>query len=136
MSRRKYLNDFRVPQNPDRPSKNLKILPENWDRPMHSGQKPDSNPRDIYARGAETCLRSGAYLCTVCRNLPRIQGIFMHGVQKHASGSGHIYAWGAETCLRFGAYLCTVCRNSPQFQGISMHGVHNLPWILFQINQG
>jgi hypothetical protein len=37
-----------------RPSKNLKKQPENWERLMHSGQKPDPNPENIYAQCAET----------------------------------------------------------------------------------
>ena len=70
MSRRKYLNDFRVPQNPDRPSKNLKKLPKIWDVPMHWVQERASDSGHIYALGAEPCLGSWAYLCTGCRDLP------------------------------------------------------------------
>ena len=119
-----------VPRIWGRPSKNLKTLPQIQGISMHGVQKRASDSGHIYARCAEPCLRSRAYLCTVCIILPLIQGIFMHGVQNHASDSRHIYARGAETCLRFRAYLCTVCRTLPQIQGISMHGVHNLPPVL------
>lgn len=40
----------------------------------------DLDSGQSYAQGAETCLRFRTYLCTVCRNLPQIQGTFMHGV--------------------------------------------------------
>ena len=118
----------------DRPSKNLKNQPRIRDRPMHIGQKSASDPGDINARGAETCLRFRGYLCTACRNMPQIRGIFMHGVQKHASDSGDNYALGAETRLRFRAYLCTVGRNVSQIQGILMHGVQRRAPDFRQIN--
>ena len=102
---------------------------------MHGVQKPASDLGHTYARCAETRPRFKAYLCTVCRNPPQIQGIFMHGVQKPASDSGHIYARCAETRLRFRTHLCTVCRNPPQIQGTFMHGVHNLPPDLRQVFQ-
>ena len=70
---------------------------------MHRGQKSASDPRDIYARGAETCLRSGGHLCTGGRNLPKIWDIPMPGVQKPASDPGHIYARCAETRPSFRA---------------------------------
>ena len=70
---------------------------------MHEGQKHASDPGQTYARGVETCLRSWADLCTVCRNVPQTQGISMHGRQKHASDSGQTYARCAETCPRFQA---------------------------------
>ena len=118
----------------DRPSKNLKNQPRIRDRPMHIGQKSASDPGDINARGAETCLRFRADLCTGGRNMPQIRGIFMHGVQKHASDSGDNYALGAETRLRFRAYLCTVGRNVSQIQGILMHGVQRRAPDFRQIN--
>ena len=37
-----------------KPFQSLKNLPRIRDRPMHGGQKPDPDPRDIYARCAET----------------------------------------------------------------------------------
>ena len=98
----------------DRPSKNLKNQPRIRDRPMHIGQKSASDPGDINARGAETCLRFRAYLCTGCRNMPQIQGIIMHWGQKPTLDLGDIYARWAETRLRFRAYLCTVCINVSQ----------------------
>jgi len=81
---------------------------------MHGVQKPASDSGHTYAWCAETCLRSRAYLCTVCINLPQIQGISMHGVQKPVSDPRHTYAWGAETCLRSRAYLCMGCIDPPQ----------------------
>ena len=75
-------------------------------------------------RGVKPCPKSGSYLCTGCRNVPQIRGIFLPGVQKRASDSGHISARCAETCLRFRAYFCPVCINPPQIQGIFLPGVH------------
>ena len=71
MSRRKYLNDFRVPQNPDRPSKNLKKLPKIWDVPMHWVQERASDSGHIYARGAETRPRFRAYYSDLGMACPR-----------------------------------------------------------------
>ena len=110
----------------NKPSKNLKTLPQIWDKIMHGVQKRAPDSGQTYARGAETCLRFRAYLCTGCRNVPRIQGILMHGGQKHDPDPRQTYARGAETCPRFRAYLCTGCRNVPQIQGRFLHGVHNL----------
>ena len=56
----------------DRPSKNLKNLPKNWGIPMHWGQKPTSDLRDISAQCAETCTRFKTELCTVCIIFPQI----------------------------------------------------------------
>ena len=75
-----------------KPFQSLKNLPRIRDRPMHGGQKPDLDPGDIYARCAETRLKSKGHLCPVCRNLPQIQGTSMPGVQKHEPDPGHIYA--------------------------------------------
>ena len=58
----------------------LKNQPRIRDRPMPGVQKPDPDPGDIYARGAETRLRFEGHFCPVCRNMPQIQGTFMHGV--------------------------------------------------------
>ena len=118
----------------DRPSKNLKNQPRIRDRPMHIGQKSASDPGDINARGAETCLRFRAYLCTGCRNMPQIQGIIMHWGQKPTLDLGDIYARWAETRLRFRAYLCTVGRNVSQIQGRLMHGVQRRAPDFRQIN--
>ena len=118
----------------DRPSKNVKNQPKNWDIPMHRGQKSARDPGDIYARGAEICLRSRADLCTGGRNMPQIQGVLMHGGQKSASDSGQTYARGAETCPRSGTDLCTGGRNMPQIRGILMHGVQRRAPDFRQIN--
>ena len=42
---------------------------------MHPGQKYASDSGQTYAPRAETCLRFRADLCTLGRNMPRIQGI-------------------------------------------------------------
>ena len=65
-------------------------MPQIQGRLMHGVQKHASDSRQIYARGAETCLRFRVGLCTGGRNMPQIQGRFMHGMQKYASDSGHI----------------------------------------------
>ena len=63
-------------QNGETSSQSLKTQPRIRDRPMHRVQKPDPNLGDVYARGAETCLRFKGYLCTGCKSMPRIQGMF------------------------------------------------------------
>ena len=65
---------------------------------MHGGQKHTPGSGHIYARGAETCPRFRAHLCTGGRNMPQIQGTFMHGGQKHAPDSGQVFAHQGMAC--------------------------------------
>ena len=115
--------DVGANQNGEKPSQSLKNQPQIRGRPMPGVQKPASDSGDIYARGAETCLRFKGHLCPGCRDMPQIQGTFMPGVQKHDPDSRDIYAWDAETRLRFKGHLCPGGRNQNQIQGIFMHGV-------------
>ena len=94
---------------------------------MHGGQKLPSNLGQVYAREAETSLKSGAALCTRGRNFPQIWGKFMHGRQKLPSNTVQVYARGAETSLKYGAGLCTGGRNIPQIRGRFMHEEQKLP---------
>ena len=78
--------DVAKDQNGEEPFQSLKTLPRIRDRPMHRVQKPDPKRTDIYAqgqrpdsdlgegyaRGAETCLRFRAELCTGCRMFSQI----------------------------------------------------------------
>ena len=104
-----------------------KKQPQILDRFMHGGQKFPSNLGQVYAREAETSLKSGAGLCTRGINFPQIWGKFMHGRQKLPSNPGQVYAWGPETSLKSGAGLCTRGRNFPQIRGRFMHEGQKLP---------
>ena len=58
--------------NGEKPSQSLKNQPQIRGRPMPGVQKPASDSGDIYARGAETCLRFKGHLCPGCRDMPQI----------------------------------------------------------------
>ena len=85
-------------------------MPQNWGISMHGRQRLEPDLGEGYARGAETCLRFRAYLCT--------------GVQRHDPDSGQTYARRADTCLSFEADFCTGCIDMTQICGRLLHGVH------------
>ena len=58
-------------------------VPQIWGRLMHGGQKHALDSGQIYARGAETCLRFGAGICHPCNVLSRILGSSFYIVEGH-----------------------------------------------------
>ena len=80
-------------------------VPQIQDRLLHRGQKRASDsgqtfaqgqkrapdPGQTYARGAETCLRFRADFCTVCIDVPQIQGRLLHRVHRRVPDSGQTF---------------------------------------------
>ena len=69
-------------------------MPQIQGRLLHGGQRHAPDSGQTFARGAETCPRFRADLCTGGRDVPQIQGRLLHCRFTLPEISGRVYPCG------------------------------------------